>query len=277
MSAAVKLPSFRQWESAMDIEGGVAIVTGSSSGVGAACARQLAERGCNVVINYASNEAGARETQRACEGFGVETVVIKANVADDADCRRLAAAAEAKWGRIDALVNNAGTTKFCAHDDLEGLNHQDFLDIYSVNTVAAYQTTRAVRDAMKRGGRGSIVNVASIAAIMGIGSSIAYAASKGALVTMTLSLARALGPEIRVNAVCPGFIQGDWLRDGMGAANYDRTKRYLEETTPLRLTTTPDTVAEAILYFVAGADVITGETLILDGGAHLNTAPLGRR
>ncbi len=261
----------------MDIEGGVAIVTGSSSGVGAACARQLAERGCHVVINYSSNEAGARATEEACAVFGVETEIVKANVADDGDCRRMAAVATERWGRIDALINNAGTTKFCAHGDLEGLSKRDFLDIYAVNTVGAFQMTRAVEPAMKRGGRGSIVNVASIAAIMGVGSSIAYAASKGALVTMTLSLARALGPQIRVNAVCPGFIQGEWLRDGMGADNYERTKRLLEESTPLKLTTTPDTVAEAIMYFVVGGDVITGETLILDGGMHLNTAPLTRR
>jgi 3-oxoacyl-[acyl-carrier protein] reductase len=261
----------------MDIEGGVAIVTGSSSGVGAACARQLAERGCHVVINYAHNEAGARQTEAACREFGVDTLVVKADVADDADCRRMAAATDAKWGRIDALVNNAGTTKFCAHGNLDGLDKRDFLDIYAVNTVGAYQMTRAVTDAMRRGGRGSIVNVASIAAIMGVGSSIAYAASKGALVTMTLSLARVLGPEIRVNAVCPGFIQGEWLKAGMGEEAYERTRRFLEETTPLRLTTTPDTVAEAILYFISGADVVTGETLILDGGAHLSLAPLARR
>lgn len=261
----------------MDVQGGVAIVTGSSSGVGAACARQLAERGCHVVINYSKNEAGARETEAACVDLGVEALVMRGDIADDADCRRMAAAADARWGRIDALVNNAGTTKFCAHNNLEGLDKQDFLDIYAVNTVGAYQMTRAVAPAMRRGGRGSIVNVASIAAIMGVGSSIAYAASKGALVTMTLSLARALGPEIRVNAVCPGFIQGEWLREGMGAETYERTKKFLEDTTPLRLTTTPDTVAEAILYFVAGADVVTGETLILDGGQHLNLAPLTRR
>jgi 3-oxoacyl-[acyl-carrier protein] reductase len=261
----------------MDVQGGVAIVTGSSSGVGAACARQLAERGCHVVINYSKNEAGARETESACIAFGVETLVMRGDVADDGDCRQMAAAADQKWGRIDALVNNAGTTKFCAHNDLDGLDKQDFLDIYSVNTVGAYQMTRAVAQAMRRGGRGSIVNVASIAAVMGVGSSIAYAASKGALVTMTLSLARALGPEIRVNAVCPGFIQGEWLRAGMGAETYERTKKFLEDTTPLRLTTTPDTVAEAILYFVTGADVVTGETLILDGGQHLNLAPLTRR
>ena len=261
----------------MDIQGGVAIVTGSSSGVGAACARQLAERGCHVVINYSRNEAGARDTEAACVAHGVETLVVRGDVADDADCRRLAAAADAKWGRIDALVNNAGTTKFCAHNDLDGLDKQDFLDIYSVNTIGAFQMTRAVAGAMQRGGRGSIVNVASIAAVMGVGSSIAYAASKGALVTMTLSLARALGPQIRVNAVCPGFIQGEWLKQGMGAENYERTKKYLEDTTPLRMTATPDSVAEAILYFISGADIVTGETLMLDGGQHLSLAPLARR
>jgi 3-oxoacyl-[acyl-carrier protein] reductase len=261
----------------LDIQAGVAIVTGSSSGVGAACARQLAERGCHVVINYSSNEAGARETQVACEGFGVETLVLQANVAEDADCRRLAGAADDKWGRIDALINNAGTTKFCAHGDLEGLDKQDFLDIYSVNTVGAFQMARAVTPAMKRGGRGSIVNVASIAAVTGVGSSIAYAASKGALVTMTLSLARVLGPEIRVNAVCPGFIEGEWLKQGMGAEAYERSRQFLRQSTPLRLTTTPDSVAECILIFVAGADVVTGETLILDGGAHLAGAVQTRR
>jgi 3-oxoacyl-[acyl-carrier protein] reductase len=261
----------------LDIEGGVVIVTGSSSGVGAACARQLAERGCHVVINYSSNEAGARETQAACERAGVETLVIQSDVAVDADCRRLAEAADAKWGRIDALVNNAGTTKFCAHGDLEGLDKEDFLHIYGVNTIGAFQMTRAVVPAMKRGGRGSIVNVASIAAVTGVGSSIAYAASKGALVTMTLSLARALGPEIRVNAVCPGFIEGEWLRQGMGEQAYERTRQALRQSTPLRLTTTPDTVAEGIVYFVTGADVVTGETLIMDGGAHLGSAALTRR
>ena len=130
---------------------------------------------------------------------------------------------------------------------------------------------------MRRGGRGSIVNVASIAAVMGVGSSIAYAASKGALVTMGLSLARILGPEIRLNTVCPGFIQGEWLAQGMGAETYARTKAHLEQTTPLQLTTTPDTIAEAIMYFLGGADVVTGETLILDGGYHLNQMPFARR
>ena len=261
----------------MDMQGGVAIVTGSSSGVGAACARQLAERGAHVVINYASNAEGAEATRQACEGFGVETEVVQADVSQDVDCRRLAQAAMDRWGRIDALVNNAGTTKFCDHNDLDGLSDQDFQNIYAVNTVGPYQMVRAVVPAMKQGGRGSIVNVASIAGVMGVGSSIAYAASKGALITMGLSLARVLGPEIRLNTVCPGFIQGDWLEAGMGGDRYAATRAFLEETTPLKLTTTPDTVAEGILYFICGADVITGETLIMEGGQHLNQLASGRR
>jgi 3-oxoacyl-[acyl-carrier protein] reductase len=261
----------------MDMEGGVAIVTGSSSGVGAACARRFAERGAHVVINYSANEDGARETQAACEALGVETIVARADVAVDADCRRLADLADARWGRIDALVNNAGTTRFVPHDDLEGLSAEDFHRIYAVNTIGAYQMTRACVPRMRRGGRGAIVNVASIAAVLGVGSSVAYAASKGALVTMTLSLARALGPEVRVNAVLPGFIQGKWLEQGMGSERYARHKAALEATAPLRTTATADTVADAILYFVGGADVITGETLIVDGGNHLNSATLARR
>ena len=130
---------------------------------------------------------------------------------------------------------------------------------------------------MKRGGRGAIVNVASIAAITGVGSSIAYAASKGAMVTMTLSLARVLGPEIRVNTVCPGFIQGDWLAEGMGRERYEATKSFLEQSSPLRRTATADSVAEAIVYFITGADIVTGETLILDGGNHLAQTPMARR
>ncbi len=261
----------------MDMEGAVAIVTGSSSGVGAACARQLAEKGAHVVINYANNSAGAEATRTACEAFGVETEIVQADVASDVDCRRLAQTALDRWGRIDALVNNAGTTKFCDHGDLEGLDAEDFQRIYAVNTVGAYQMVRAVEPAMRRGGRGAIVNVASIAGVMGVGSSIAYAASKGALITMGLSLARVLGPEIRVNTICPGFIQGDWLEQGMGEERYRAAMDFLESTTPLRLTTTPETIAEGVLYFICGADVITGETLILDGGQHLNQLASGRR
>lgn len=256
----------------MDIKGGVAIVTGSSSGVGAATAKMLAERGCNVVVNYAHNEASAQASADAVRAAGAEAVVVKADVADDAACRSLADAAMSEWGRIDALVNNAGTTKFAAHADLDALTPEDFQHIYAVNTVGPYMMTRAVVPHMQAAGTGAIVNVASIAGITGIGSSIAYAASKGALITMTKSLARVLGPEIRVNAVCPGFIQGDWLREGMGEDRYERTKTAIEFGTPLRMAAVPEQVAETVLWFIEGAPLVTGETLLTDSGLHLGPA-----
>ena len=121
-----------------------------------------------------------------------------------------------------------------------------------------------------------IVNMASIAAITGVGSSIAYAASKGALVTMTLSLARVLGPQIRVNAICPGFVAGEWLKKGLGEEVYELIRQQFADISPLKSTATPDTVAQSVLALVGGADWTTGETLIVDGGAHLHTAPLRR-
>ena len=259
------------------MQNGVAIITGSSSGVGAACARQLAELGSHVAINYSSNENGARKTQEECEAFDVETIVVQADVADDEQCRMLVEKTLEKWGRIDALINNAGTTKFNPHGNLDGLSKKDFLHIYSVNTVGPYQMTRAVAPSMRKGGMGSIVNVSSVAGVMGVGSSVAYAASKGALITMTLSLARALGPEIRVNCVCPGFIQGDWLEKGLGKENYAIAKSRVEASAPLGVASSPDQIAQGILFFVTGADVVTGECLIMDGGSHLAQAGTVKR
>ena len=261
-----------------DLTSHVAIVTGSSSGVGAATARLLASQACHVLINYNSNEAGARAVADECEAAGVETIIHQGNVADDSDCIAMAEAAIAKWARIDVLVNNAGTTKFVDHANLDGLDKDDFRRIYDVNVIGAYQMTRAVTKQMQsQATGGAVVNVASTAGITGIGSCIAYAASKGAMVTMTLSLARALGPAMRINAVCPGFIEGDWLRDGFGEERYQKLMEFNRENAPLKRTATPETVADAILHFVIGSQVVTGETLIVDGGRHLAMAPLTRR
>lgn len=258
----------------MELKEAVVIVTGSATGVGAASAKMLASKGCNVVINYTRSEEEARETQGACEALGVETILCRADVSDDADCRRMANEAIAKWGRIDGLINNAGTTHFVNHANLEGLTAEDFHRIYAVNVIGPYQMTRAVAAQMKAQGRGAVVNVSSIAGVMGVGSSIAYTASKGALNTMTLSLARALGPEIRVNTICPGFIQGRWLRGGMGDDAYEAAKAAQERNTPLRKAGTPEDMAQAAVWFIEGADLITGEILIVDAGSHLAGAPL---
>ncbi|MDG1207159.1 MAG: SDR family NAD(P)-dependent oxidoreductase [Pseudomonadales bacterium] len=252
----------------MSLKGKVVIVTGSSSGVGAATARLLASRGCHVAINYASSEQPAKKVAAECEALGVETIVVKANVAVDEDCRRLVDSALEKWGRIDGLVNNAGKTKFVPHDQLSGLEKDDFFDIYGVNVVGPYQMIRAAETALRASGHASVVNVASIAGVRGIGSSIAYAASKGALLTMTQSLARSMGPEIRVNAVCPGFIQGEWLEKGIGDS-YKKIMSDLEASAPLQLTCTPETVADSIVSFLEGHSVVTGQYIILDGGQYL--------
>ena len=254
--------------------GSVAIVTGSATGLGAAVAKGLAAKGCNVVINYTKSETEARETVETCEALGVEALLYRADVADDAACRAMAAAAMEKWGRIDALVNNAGITRFADAADLEALNAADFLDLYSVNVVGAYQMIRACAPHMKEQGAGAVVNVSSIAGVAGIGSSVAYAASKGALNTMTMSLARALGPEIRINAVCPGLIQSRWLRNGLGEKRYEETVARIEKTTPLQKASTPEDVAEVVLWLLEGAAHVTGEAILVDAGLHLG---FGRR
>lgn len=259
----------------MELKNAVCIVTGSASGIGAASAVLLAAKGARVVVNYSKSEDAARATQKACAAAGADTLLIKADVAQDADCRRLAQAAIDKWGRIDALVNNAGATKFADHGDLEALSAEDFQRIYSVNVVGSYQMVRACAPAMKQGGRGAVVNVSSIAGKNGMGSSIAYAASKGALNTLTMSLARVLGPEIRVNAVCPGMVDTKWLREGYGARYAAIEARY-RQGTPLGRPGTPEEVAAVIVWLIEGADLITGDTIMVDSGMHLGLIPTNR-
>jgi 3-oxoacyl-[acyl-carrier protein] reductase len=253
----------------MQESGLVSIVTGASRGVGAATAKLLSEKGYRVVINFSKSEAEAREIQKICQSLGGETLLCRADVSQDEDCRRLVAETMAQWGRIDVLINNAGTTKFCAHNDLEGLSKEDFLRIYSVNLVGPYQMIRAVAPHMKRNGGGVVVNMASIAGIKAIGSSVAYSASKAALINLTQAMARVLGPEIRINALCPGFIQGEWLEQGLGKERYEMVKTFWEQNVPLHRTATADQVARSVLYFIEDAVLVTGETLLLDGGYHL--------
>lgn len=262
----------------MELNGMVSIITGSAMGLGAAVALKLAKRGSNVVINYSKSEKEAKETAAECAAQGVEALTVKADISNDADCQRLVRETLEKWGRVDILVNNAGTSVFADHHDLDALTGDDFLHIYSLNVVGPYQMVRAVAPAMKQAGKGAVVNVSSIAAVVGIGSSIAYAASKGALNTMTLSLARALAPEIRVNAVCPGFIGTRWFSDRMDADSYSKMIAGQERITPLGRAGTPEDIADSVVFFCAeGAQHITGETLITDAGMHLNMAPLTAR
>ena len=249
----------------------VAIITGGSRGVGAATAKLLASKGWNITITCTSSMDDANIVVKECEELGVQAIALTADVSEDNSCVKTAQETINQWGRTDALVNNAGTTKFVFnHADLDGLDADDFLHIYKVNVVGPFQMVRACKEMLLNSENPSVVNISSIAGIKGLGSSLAYASSKGALNTMTKSMARNLGP-IRVNAICPGFIQGDWLRNGMGDDLYNAALENLTNNTPLKLTVTPEQVAEGIYSFIGINKVVTGETMLMDGGHHLIT------
>ena len=249
----------------------VAIVTGGSRGVGAATAKMLSENGWNVLITCSSSIAEADKVAKSCSNESAQVHALQADVSYDSDCVATTNKAIELWGRIDTLINNAGTTKFANHQKLDALTDQDFINIYKVNVVGPYQMIRAVEPYMKKQKFGSVVNVSSIAGKTGIGSSIAYAASKGALNTMTLSLAKALGPEIRVNTVCPGFIGTGWFLDRFGEETFNRIVKDQEDITPLKRAGTPDDIAKSVIFFcLEGGEHITGETLISDAGMHLS-------
>jgi 3-oxoacyl-[acyl-carrier protein] reductase len=244
-----------------------AIITGSASGIGAATAIELSRRGFSVLINYSKSREQAEKVAAGCK----DAIVVQADVGEDAECRKLAKAALDKWGRIDALVNNAGTTKFVKHADLEGLSGEDFLRIYRLNVVAPFQMVRACAAALKTN-KGAVVNVSSVASLLGTGSSIAYAASKSALNTVTHSLARTLGPEVRVNAVCPGYVDTPWQSNALGEAGANKAAAHYANMVPLKDYARPEDVAETIVWLIEGARQVTGETIFVDGGMHITPA-----
>ena len=252
-----------------------AVVTGSSRGIGAATALIFAQRGYNVVINYASSAAEAEEVAAACRRAGAATVLaVQADLSSETGCNLLIDDAAAAFGGvIDVLVNNAGTTRFVAHGDYDGLSPDDFHSVYTLNVVAPFLLVRRAAPFLARGG--AVVNVSSVAGTHGIGSSVAYAASKGALNAMTQSLARSLGASkrITVNAVCPGFIRGEWLRKGLtekyGDGAYARAQAGYEAVSALHSTLAPEDIAQAVVN-VASTPNMTGQMVICDGGFTLN-------
>ena len=249
----------------------VCVVTGSSSGIGAATARLYAAQGWNVVVNYSRQREAAEAVAEQCRASGVETLVLRADVAADADCRALAAEVERRWGRIDVLVNNAGTTRFASMKDLDALQAEDFHRIYDVNVIGVYQMTRACVPLLRRHPVTGVVNVSSIASMMGTGSSIAYMASKGALNAMTAGLARALGPAIRVNAIAPGLVETPWMQDGLGE-RYDAAVQSYRARAALAEVVAPEDVAQTAWYLGVHAAKTTGEVLLVDAGLRLTKA-----
>ena len=246
----------------------VAIVTGASRGVGKAVALLLAEKGWNLTLTCSSSLKEAKKVAKKCNDLGAETIVLTADVSDESKCKETVQKTIEEWKRLDVLINNAGKTVFNAHENLAGLKSEDFLEIYKTNTVGPYMMIKEAEEFLRKSPIASVVNIASIAGVIGVGSSIAYVASKGALVMMTKSLAKALGP-IRINAICPGFIEGEWLKTGLGDEAYEATKNFIESSTPLNMVCNPEKVAKGVWFFVEDAVATTGETLILDGGFHL--------
>jgi len=260
----------------MSKDGLCAIVTGSASGLGAATAAILAKGGARIVVNYSSSQKEAEQTADLCRSAGGEVIIVQGDVSRDEDCRKIVAAA-APWGQLDALVNNAGTTKHMPHDYLDGLSAEDFQRLFGVNTIGPFQMVRAARPlleaaAKQRGRASSVVNVSSVAGISGIGSSVAYAASKGALNTITLSLARALAPLIRVNAVCPGYIDTPWFTKGRGVEGAAKVRDAVVAKVPLKRASSAEDVADVVCFLATPqSSNMTGEVIRIDAGAHLIT------
>jgi len=247
----------------------VCVVTGSSSGIGAATARLYARNGWDVVVNYSREAAPAEAVAAECRELGAEALVVRADVSADADCRRLAAEIEASLGRADVLVNNAGATKFVAAKDLDGLDADDFQRIYGINVVGAFQMVRALQPMLARRPGTGIVNVSSMAAVLGAGSSLAYVASKGALNSLTIGLARALAPQVRVNAIAPGFVETPWMEKGLGAAGYAAAVQRYRNRAALDAVMKPEDVADAAWFLGAVAVKTTGEVFPIDAGVRL--------
>ncbi|MDX2234333.1 MAG: glucose 1-dehydrogenase [Hyphomonadaceae bacterium] len=262
-----------------DFDDKVVLVTGSATGLGAAIAIGAARRGAKaIILNCTKSLTEAEETADRVRAAGAEAIIARGDVSDDAACRAIAEAAR-PWGRIDALVNNAGMTKQVPnHADLDGLDSADFLRLYGVNVVGPFQMVRAARPLLEAAPKPAVLMISSIAGVTGIGSSVAYAASKGALNTMTVSLARALAPRIRVNALCPGFIDTRWFTDAFGEETTQRIRDNVAASTPLKVASQPEDIADSGLFLISdAARHVTGETLLVDAGMHLGYAPLAAR
>ncbi len=243
----------------MDNKRKVALVTGSATGIGRAVAIRFAKEGFAVAVNYSRSEAEAQETVAEVRRQGVPAILCRGSVADEKAVRAIVRQCQEELGGVDVLVNNAGTTRFIEHANLDALTNEVWDEILGVNLKGTFYCCRAALPQLKER-RGSIVNVTSVAGLQGNGSSIPYAASKAALNCLTKSLARAFAPEVRVNAVAPGPVLTRWLANHM-----DRVQDYVA-VTPMKRAATPDDIADAVAFLALGTTLVTGQVLVVDGG-----------
>jgi 3-oxoacyl-[acyl-carrier protein] reductase len=242
-----------------------ALVTGAATGIGRSAVLALARAGYDVAINYGSSEAAARDTAAEAEKLGVKTLLVKCDVSDEVGVRAMLAQVGATFGHLDVLVNNAGTTAPWKPKDLESLALDDWDRVFAVNVRGLFQVTRAAVPLLKKGSNPCIVNTASIVGLRPGPQPLPYAASKAAVVNLTKTLAWNLGPEIRVNAVAPGWMEGDWMQR-MLKDKYEDLMGKRAKATPLKRCVTAEDVAETMMTLIQGNRFVTGEIIVIDGG-----------
>jgi NAD(P)-dependent dehydrogenase (short-subunit alcohol dehydrogenase family) len=252
----------------VELSGSVAIVTGGATGIGHAVCLELARAGARgVVVNYSRSVAEAEATAKELAELGVDALPVRADVAREDEVLAMVETAAERFGRIDVLVNNAGTTRFIPFPDLEAVTDEVWRHILGVNLMGPWYASRAAAPYLKQS-RGCIVNIASIAALRGSGSSLPYGVSKAALTQLTRALAVALAPEVRVNAVNPGLVSSRWFRQPFGEEAALAQEAAMAQRTPLEAVATPEQVAQAVMGFIR-SDIVTGQHLVVDGGLNL--------
>jgi len=249
----------------MELNGRVAIVTGGGTGIGRAVCVRLAKAGAAaVVVNYSRSADDAKATANEVANLGAKGIAHRADVSDEAQVVAMVEDAKKRFGRLDVLVNNAGTTHFIPHPDLDALTDEVWDEILSVNLKGTFFCCRAAAPELRKV-KGAIVNVASVAGHRAAGSSIAYAVSKAGVLQLTRALALALAPDVRVNSVSPGLVSSRWFRQRFGDDATAELESSTAERTPLQAVATPDHVAQAVMAFVEN-DLITGQDVVVDGG-----------
>jgi 3-oxoacyl-[acyl-carrier protein] reductase len=242
-----------------------ALVTGASTGIGRSAAIALAKNGYDVVINFSRSEDAAKITARDAHAAGAQTLLFRCDVSDDADVRAMIVAVEKEFGRLDVLINNAGTTVDVEPKNLEEMKIEEWNRVFNVNVLGLFLVTRAAVPLLRKSPNGCIVNTCSIAGVRPSAQPLPYAASKAAVANLTKTLANTLGPQIRVNAVAPGWIEGDWMKRTL-AENYDGLMARRAKYTPLKRVCTEADVADTMLSLILHNRFVTGEIIIIDGG-----------